>query len=362
MSRPAIPAALLLLAAGCGDAPTPAAVGGRPPAEALAVSNPPGPAPAGMVWIPGGTFQMGSDEMLPGNPDRKKPDEFPRHAVTLDPFWMDAHEVTNAQFARFVDATGHVTLAERPVSEDYYRKQGVDPGRVPPEGFLPGAIVFNDDFERDDLQTGFDGWEYQVWKFVPGADWRHPSGPGSSIEGLDDHPVVNVAYEDAVAYAAWAGKRLPTEAEWEFAARGGVEGLPFPWGREREPGGTYMCNYFQGTFPTDHQVLDGHEATAPVGSYPPNPFGLYDMAGNVWEWTADLYHFRAYEAHEKTNPQGPPVSLDPGEPNLVKRVTRGGSFLCNTNNCTGYRCAARMRSEESSAAFHTGFRCVQDPE
>ena len=350
---------VLLLAAvvlaGCGDAvPTPVV------STAAERVDPPG-----MVWVPAGRFVMGSEGRFDprDNPERLKADEFPARLVTLDGFWMDAHEVTNDEFAAFVEATGHVTVAERPLDPANLSViPGFDPSVLTEADLAPASLVFASDVRPGDVRTDFQGWENQVWRIVPGADWRHPTGPDSSIEGLGDHPVVNVGYEDAAAYAAWAGKRLPTEAEWEYAARGGSGGRLYPWGNEREPDGQFMCNYFQGTFPAAFENLDGYVETAPVGSFPANDYGLFDMAGNVWEWTADLYHHRAYDRPAGRNPQGPSTSLDPDEPWVTKRVTRGGSFLCNTNNCTGYRCAARMRSDVNSAAFHTGFRCAKSPE
>ncbi|MCG6157608.1 formylglycine-generating enzyme family protein [Rubinisphaera margarita] len=343
------------------DAPAAAAVeqedDGPPP-----ITEAPGPAPKGMVWIPGGSFTMGTEELPPTgeNPDKIKADEIPAHEVIVDGFWMDETEVTNAEFAKFVDETGYVTFAEiKPKREDFI---GVVPdiSAIPEENLVAGALIFNKDFDRENFTTEYTNWEYQAWKYQPGADWRHPTGPDSSIDDKMDHPVVNVVYRDCVAYANWAGKRLPTEAEWEYASRGGHEGWKYSWGNEFQPNGQFMCNYWQGTFPTDRQNLDGFLDTAPVKSFPPNDYGLFDMAGNVWEWVNDYYHHRYYLESPKRNPQGPEKWLDPGEPLIEKRVTRGGSFLCNTNNCTGYRNAARMRSDVSSASYHTGFRCVID--
>lgn len=335
--------------------------GSRTPATLEVVTDKPAPAPDGMVWIPGGRFVMGTDfNPAPGepNPDRIKPDEYPAHDVVLDGYYIDTHEVTNAQFKQFVDVTGYVTYSERVPTDQDLRNLGLDPGNVPAEAKVPASICYNPDFDRENLRTDFQGWEYQVWALVPGASWKHPEGPDSDIIDRMDHPVVHLAFEDVQAYCDWAGKRLPTEAEWEFAARGGLVDKKYPWGDEREPDGKYMCNYFQGTFPTDFQNLDGYKGTSPVGSFPANGYGLFDMSGNVWEWTADLYHHDYYRVSPTRNPQGPDTSYDPGEPNMVKRVTRGGSFMCNTNNCTGYRCSARMRSEQWSGAFHTGFRCA----
>ena len=353
----AVAATMMATLSGCGGEASTATVA---TAERASTDT----APPGMVFIPGGRFVMGSEGPFDprDNPLRLKADEFPARVVEVDAFWMDAHEVTNDQFAAFVADTGHVTVAEKPIDRaDLEAVPGFDASRLTDADLAPAALVFAPPNGDAGLRKDFQGWENQVWRIVPGADWQHPSGPDSSIEGLGDHPVVNVGYEDAAAYASWAGKRLPTEAEWEFAARGGRSGDLYPWGDEREPDGRYMCNYFQGTFPDAFENLDGFAATSPVGSFPPNPFGLYDMAGNVWEWTSDFYHHRAYDQPAGRNPTGPSRSLDPDEPWILKRVTRGGSFLCNTNNCTGYRCAARMRSDVKSAAFHTGFRCVKSP-
>lgn len=325
------------------------------------ITKEPGPTPDGMVWIPGGTFEMGTDPISsPKNPDKVKQDEIPKHEVTVDGFWMDVAEVTNAEFAKFVDETGYVTFAEIPPKREDFIGMVPDISLIPEENLVAGSLIFNPDFDRESFRDDVQNWEYQAWKYQPGADWRHPTGPDSSIEGLDDHPVVNVVYRDCVAYCKWAGKRLPTEAEWEYAAHGGKD-VKYPWGDEFLPDGKYMCNYWQGTFPTDRQNLDGFLDTAPVKSFPPNGYGLYDMAGNVWEWVDDYYRPDYYHRSPKRNPQGPDNSFDPNEPGIEKRVTRGGSFLCNTNNCTGYRCAARMRSDVTSPSYHTGFRCVIDP-
>lgn len=317
--------------------------------------------PNGMVWIPGGRFTMGTPfRPAPGaeNPLRVKPDEYPAHDVIVDGFYLDAHEVTNAEFKAFVDATGYITYSERVPTDQDLINLGLDPNNVPDAARQPASICFNPNYDRANLRTDFPGWEYQVWMLLPGASWKHPEGPESSIEDRMDHPVVHVAFEDVLAYCEWAGKRLPTEAEFEYAMRGGHEGRDYPWGDELLPDGKYMCNYYQGTFPVKNLNEDGFPGTAPVGSFPSNDYGLYDVSGNVWEWVADLYHHDYYAESPVRNPPGPKTSFDPGEPNMIKRVTRGGSFMCNTNNCTGYRCAARMRSEQYSGAFHTGFRCA----
>lgn len=309
---------------------------------AAAQTAPPGPAPEGMVWIPGGTFRMGSEEGLP--------DERPVHEVTVDGFWMDQTEITNSQFAKFVAETGYVTIAEqKPKAEDF-------PG-VPEDKLVAGSVVFTPPPGPIPLNDFF-----QWWSYVPGANWRHPNGPESSIEGSDQHPVVHVAWDDAAAYCKWASKRLPTEAEWEFAARGGLEKQTYMWGEERNPGGAWLTNIWQGAFPHQNSKSDGFESTAPVGSFPANGYNLYDMSGNVWEWCADWYRPDYYETSPKTNPKGPESSHDPREPGIQKRVTRGGSYLCSDEYCIGYRPSARMKSSVDTGLGHTGFRCARTPD
>jgi formylglycine-generating enzyme required for sulfatase activity len=295
-----------------------------------------------MVWIPGGEFWMGSD-------DESMRDAQPVHRVRVDGFWMDRTEVTNAQFAQFVAVTGYVTVAERtPDSKDY--------PDAPPELLVPGSIVFTPPPGPVPLSNHL-VW----WRYVPGADWRHPEGPDSSIAGRENHPVVQVCWYDAVAYCQWAGKRLPTEAEWEFAARGGLERKRYVWGDELNPGGKWMVNNWQGRFPSENTAADGFTRTSPVGTFPPNGYGLHDMAGNVWEWCADWYQ-PGYPAHDRTpNPQGPDVSHDPAEPGVPKRVQRGGSFLCSDLYCTRYLPGARGKGAPDSGASHVGFRCVLSP-
>ena len=298
-----------------------------------------------MVWIPGGTFMMGSNDHYP--------EEAPAHAVTVDGFWMDQYTVTNAQFSRFVEETNYVTWAERaPNPEDY-------PG-AKPEMLVPASVVFRRPGYKVSLHDA-----YQWWTYVPGANWRHPLGPGSSLKGLARHPVVHVAFEDACAYATWAGKGLPTEAEWEFAARGGLEGAVFVWGDEFEPDGRILANTWQGEFPNENLLTDGYEWTAPVGSFPPNGYGLYDMAGNVWQWTIDWY--QQHNEIEQTccamfNPRGgkPEKSYDPRTPNvkIPRRVMKGGSYLCAPNYCQRYRPAARMAQAVDTSTCHLGFRCI----
>ena len=305
----------------------------------------PAPAPDGMVWIPGGTFRMGSD--------RHYAEEAPAHRVAVDGFWMDRTTVTNREFRRFVEATHHLTSAERPADPADY------PG-AKPELLVPSSVMFRRTAGPVDLHN-----PYNWWTYVPGADWRHPQGPGSSLDGLWDHPVVHLAFEDATAYARWAGKELPSEAEWEFAARGGLDGAEFVWGDELAPGGRQMANYWQGEFPWQNLLEDGHEGTAPVGCFPPNGYGLHEMAGNVWEWTTDWYqeHARIERACcTIRNPRGAEAeaSLDPRTPTvrIPRKVMKGGSFLCAPNYCRRYRPAARMPQPVDTSTCHLGFRCI----
>jgi sulfatase modifying factor 1 len=293
----------------------------------------------GMVWIPGGTFWMGAED--------GRPDEAPVHQVTVDGFWIDRTEVSNEQFEKFVRATSYVTVAERKP----------DPKEFPdakPELLVPGSVVFSPPTGEVPL-TDVSAW----WEYVPGANWRHPEGPDSSITGREQHPVVHVAWEDAVAYAQWAGKRLPTEAEWEYASRGGREKEPYVWGKEQVPGGKWQANIWQGRFPNENTVADGFKGTAPVASFAPNGYGLHDMAGNVWEWCADWYRPDYYGQSPAKNPPGPDSSFDPEEPGARKRVQRGGSYLCNDSYCSGYRPGARMKCTPDTSLSHTGFRCVR---
>jgi formylglycine-generating enzyme len=283
------------------------------------------PAPAGappsMVWIPGGEFTMGTDS------DLGWPDEKPAHRVRVDSFWMDETEVTNAQFRAFVAATGYVTTAEKPPdAEEILRQMPPGTPRPPRENLVPGSLVFQPTRGPVDLRD-YSQW----WKWTPGADWRHPEGPGSGIEGKDDHPVVHVSWDDAVAYAKWAGKRLPTEAEWEFAARGGLDGKPYAWGDEPFSEEKPQGNIWQGDFPYRNTARDGYERTAPAKSYAPNGYGLYDMAGNVWEWCGDWYDRELYRRRAgkgvTLNPKGPDQTHDPNRPFQPQRVQKGGSFL-----------------------------------
>lgn len=294
-----------------------------------------------MVQIPDGTFQMGSD-------DDAFPDAQPVHTVIVNGFWMDEHEVTNAEFARFVKATGYVTIAERPLNP-------ADFPNVPLENLVPGSAVFappKEDVSLDD--------PLQWWQYVADANWRHPTGPGSSISGRTNDPVVQVCYDDAIAYTNWARKRLPTEAEWEYAAQGGTGSQKYYWGNELKPNGNWVANIFQGTFPNKNSLEDGFEMIAPVKSFPPNKFGLYDMEGNVWEWCQDYYRPDYYKNSPKENPRGPEESYDPDEPNAVKRVQRGGSFLCSDQYCIRYKAGSRGKGEVKSASNNLGFRCVKD--
>jgi sulfatase modifying factor 1 len=301
-----------------------------------------------MVWIPGGTFRMGSDKHYP--------EEAPAHHVTVDAFWIDRTPVTNRQFREFVRATSHVTFAEiAPDPQDY-------PGALS-HMLRAGSLVFNPPRQAPDDLRDWSRW----WAFKFGANWRRPYGPRSSLSGLNDHPVVHVAYSDALAYAKWAGKDLPTEAEWEFAARGGLDGAEFAWGAELAPGGKPMANTWQGAFPRENLKLDGYERTSPVIAFPPNGYGLYDMIGNVWEWTTDWYS----AGHEADSPKaccipinprggGEQASYDPCQPEIKipRKVLKGGSHLCAPNYCRRYRPAARHPEPVDTSTSHVGFRCV----
>jgi sulfatase modifying factor 1 len=301
---------------------------------------PPGKAPEGMVWIPPGRFSMGSS-YTPFEDAR------PIHTVELDGFWMDATPVTNTQFARFVQATGYVTIAElKPDPKDF-------PG-VPASKLVPGSLVFKAPPKAVSLEDISQWWDY-----VPGACWRHPEGPGSDLKGREDHPVVQVSYTDAEAYAKWAGKRLPTEAEWEYAARGGLTQMPYVWGKVFRPGGKIQANTFQGHFPNANTKEDGYERTSPVRAFPANGFKLYDMAGNVWEWCSDWYDSGYYAVSPRKNPQGPSNSHDPSQPEYPERVQRGGSFLCSDQYCSRYMPGGRGKSAVDTGAGHVGFRCVR---
>lgn len=309
------------------------------------VSKSPRPS-EGMVRITGGVFRMGSDAAYP--------EEGPVRTVEVDGFWIDATPVTNAQFRRFVDATGHVTVAEiTPRAEDY-------PGALP-HMLYAGSLAFKKTSGPVDTRD----WS-QWWEFRKGADWRHPYGPESSLKDLDKHPVVHVAFADALAYAEWAGKSLPTEAEWEYAARGGLDGATFAWGEEFKPGGRHLANTWQGLFPCENSREDGWETTSPVGSFPPNGYGLYDMIGNTWEWTQDWYADRHEADLSKPccvprNPRGPAEgTIDPLTPDvpIPRKVLKGGSFLCAPSYCRRYRPSARHAEPIDTSTCHVGFRCV----
>jgi formylglycine-generating enzyme required for sulfatase activity len=288
--------------------------------------------PAGMRLIPGGEFAMGSDD------PQALPNEHPARRMKVESFWIDEHDVTNAEFRKFVEATGYVTTAEKPVDWEELKKQVAPETPKPPDDDLkPGSLVFTPPDHPVPLNE-LSRW----WSWTPGADWKHPQGPGSTIEKMDDHPVVQVSWDDAVAYAKWASKRLPTEAEWERAAHGGKEGTRFYWGDEFTPGGKFMCNTFTGQFPWKNTAEDGFAGTSPVKSFPPNGYGLYDMAGNVWQWTADAY---------RPTPDAPPDQFS--------RVMKGGSFLCSASYCESYRPSARRGTPYDTGSGHVGFRCAR---
>jgi len=310
---------------------------------------------AGMVYIPGGTFDMGGDN------DQAAADEYPKHKVTVSPFYMDATEVTNAQFRKFVEATKYITTAERKPDWEEVKKT-VPPGTPKPDESLlvAASLVFTPTDGPVDLNN-FSAW----WKWVPGANWKQPEGPGSSIVGKDNYPVVQVSWDDAVAYCKWAGKRLPTEAEWEFAARGGLVNAIYSWGNEPVNSGKPKCNSWEGKFPYFNEKKDGFATLAPGKNFAPNGYGLYDMSGNVWEWCNDWFDYNYYSTLKgKTtiNPQGPSKSYDPEDLYSPKKSLRGGSFLCNDSYCSGYRAARRMKSSPDTGLEHTGFRCVRSYE
>jgi formylglycine-generating enzyme len=310
--------------------------------------------PQGMAWIPGGEFSMGAPDLQATDAVgmNAAADARPVHRVYVDGFWMDETDVTNEEFSRFVKATGYVTIAERtPTAEEF-------PG-APPENLYAGGIVFSPPHHAVPLND-----HYQWWAYVKGANWRHPEGANSNLKGREKYPVVQVAYPDALAYASWADKRLPTEAEWEFAARGGLAGKSYPWGDEFQPRGAWMANTHQGHFPDADSGDDGFIGIAPIARFPANGYGLYDMAGNVWQWTSDWYRPDYYQQLAALrgvtrNPQGPDTPYDPAEPTEKKRVQRGGSFLCTDQYCSRYVVGTRGKGEVTTGTNHLGFRCVK---
>ncbi len=307
----------------------------------------------GMVWVEGGEFSMGASDKI------GRADEYPKHKVKVKGFWMDVTEVTNAQFAAFVKATGYVTTAEKKPDWEELKSQ-VPPGTPKPADSLlvAASLVFTPPANAvplNDLRS----W----WSWKKNASWRQPQGEGSNIKGKEDYPVVHISWYDAVAYAKWAGKRLPTEAEWEYAGRGGLNENTYSWGNEDVEKGKAKANTWQGHFPDKNTTWDKFSRAAPVKSFQPNGYGLYDMAGNVWEWCSDWYrsdYYKQFDGKVADNPQGPNDSYDPDEPNAPKRVTRGGSFLCHVSYCASYRASARMKTTSDTGLEHTGFRCVAD--
>lgn len=307
----------------------------------------------GMVLIPGGSFSMGADD------EQAWRDEYPKHEVAIDSFWMDIHEVTNAQFAAFVEATGYVTIAEKEVDWEEVKKE-LPPGTPKPDAsqLAPASLVFVAS-DRPVPLNNVSQW----WQWKQEANWRQPEGPGSNIIGKENYPVVHVSWFDAVAYCEWAGKRLPTEAEWEYASRGSLDNSVYAWGDEALSDGKAKANTWEGSFPYENKLRDGYYLSAPVMSFQPNGFGLYDMSGNLWEWCADWYHEEYYKTlADKTtnNPKGPASSYDSNEPYAQKRVTRGGSFLCHESYCSGYRNSMRMKTTPDTGSIHTGFRAVKN--
>ncbi|MDB5015110.1 MAG: hypothetical protein JWQ25_3312 [Daejeonella sp.] len=306
-----------------------------------------------MVYIPGGRFMMGGDN------EQASKDEYPKHQVAVNTFWMDEHEVTNAQFAKFVEATGYLTTAEQKPDWEQLKKQ-LPPGTPKPDEsqLVAASLVFTPPSEKVNLND-YSQW----WSWVPGASWKHPKGPESNIKGKENYPVVHISWDDAMAYCKWAGKRLPTEAEWEFAARGGLVNNIYPWGNEHVNKGKPKANSWEGSFPDNNTAVDGFKELAPVKSFAANGYKLYDMAGNVWELCSDWYRDDYYQTINSPNgiknPQGPADSHDPDEPYVPKKVARGGSFMCNDSYCSGYRVARRMKTSHDSGMSNMGFRCVR---
>jgi formylglycine-generating enzyme required for sulfatase activity len=308
---------------------------------------------SGMVLLPGGSFDMGGDN------NQADADEYPKHKVQVSAFYMDITEVTNAQFKNFADATGYITTAEKKPDWEEMKKT-LPPGTAKPDEsmLVAASLVFKQSEGPVDLKD-YNQW----WAWEKGADWKHPQGKNSTIAGKENYPVVQISWDDAMAFCKWAGKRLPTEAEWEFAARAGLHNNIYSWGNEHVNTGKAKCNSWEGNFPYKNVNTDGYITAAPVKTYPSNAYGLYDMAGNVWEWCSDLYHAKYYmelDGKVTVNPKGPTKSFDPQEPYAEKRSLRGGSFLCNDSYCSGYRVARRMKSSHDTGLEHTGFRCVKD--
>jgi len=320
---------------------------------------------SGMIRIPGGEYDMGGDtpEGFDNMPNTALPqgDELPKHKVKVNDFWMDEHEVTNAQFMEFIAATNYFTVAERPIDWEEMKKQlPAGTPKPPNENLLPSSLVFNY-APKGASRENMGNW----WTFNRDVNWRQPNGPGSSIKGKENHPVVHISWYDALAYAKWSGKRLPTEAEWEYAMRGGKKNKMYPWGNEKTEQGQHYANHLQGEFPYSNTIADGFDRTAPVKSFPANGYGLYDMAGNVWEWTNDWYSGKYYfELNEAgvvaDNPKGPGESFEVYNNLEKKKAIRGGSFLCQDNWCSGYRNSRRMRNTPDTSMEHIGFRCVRD--
>lgn len=344
-------ATVFLISTGCRE---------KNPEEVRALTEKPADikTPDGMVWIPGGEFKQGAIDKDAMAMEHEKP----AHPVIVDGFFMDETEVTNAEFAKFVGATGYVTLAERKIDWKEVKNQ-FPPGTEKPHDSLlqPGSLIFKTPVTEVKNLHDFSQW----WQWKNGANWRQPYGPESNIEGKEDYPVVHIAYEDAKAYADWAGRRLPTEAEWEYAARGGAKNVIFGWGNDREKL-PQMANTWTGKFPVENDSIDGFTRIAPVKSYPPNEFGLYEMAGNVWEYTQDWYNINYYydakEEGVQRNPQGAVQAFNPHNPQVQEKVIKGGSFLCHASYCASFRPSARMQNSIDSSHEHVGFRTVVTPE